>query len=155
MLPQKQAEEAIVNQSSDHDDREEEIPDHHQTGFSLSNFLWHGGSVYDAWFSCASNQVSNFTKNPTHSFCFFECHFWFWELGIDCFCRLLKFCWHCHTLSLNWVCFQASYSKSFMAFWEAGLLISSVFSTLSTEAERRKKTSTSRTMSFRLVFFQY
>lgn len=23
----------------------------------LSSFLWHGGSVYDAWFSCASNQV--------------------------------------------------------------------------------------------------
>lgn len=23
----------------------------------LSNFFWHGGSVYDAWFSCASNQV--------------------------------------------------------------------------------------------------
>lgn len=23
----------------------------------LSMFLWHGGSVYDAWFSCASNQV--------------------------------------------------------------------------------------------------
>ncbi|RRT78744.1 hypothetical protein B296_00017715 [Ensete ventricosum] len=23
----------------------------------LSRYLWHGGSVYDAWFSCASNQV--------------------------------------------------------------------------------------------------
>ena len=23
----------------------------------LSNMFWHGGSVYDAWFSCASNQV--------------------------------------------------------------------------------------------------
>jgi len=23
----------------------------------LLSFLWHGGSVYDAWFSCASNQV--------------------------------------------------------------------------------------------------
>ena len=23
----------------------------------LSSLLWHGGSVYDAWFSCASNQV--------------------------------------------------------------------------------------------------
>lgn len=23
----------------------------------LSKFLWHGGSAYDAWFSCASNQV--------------------------------------------------------------------------------------------------
>ena len=27
------------------------------TGSALSNFLWHGGSVWDAWFSCASNQV--------------------------------------------------------------------------------------------------
>lgn len=26
-------------------------------GFSMKSFLWHGGSVYDAWFSCASNQV--------------------------------------------------------------------------------------------------
>ncbi|KAF8779998.1 hypothetical protein HU200_002030 [Digitaria exilis] len=24
----------------------------------LSGFLWHGGSAYDAWFSCASNQVT-------------------------------------------------------------------------------------------------
>lgn len=24
---------------------------------ALSNLLWHGGSTYDAWFSCASNQV--------------------------------------------------------------------------------------------------
>lgn len=24
---------------------------------SMKSFLWHGGSVYDAWFSCASNQV--------------------------------------------------------------------------------------------------
>lgn len=24
----------------------------------LSNFFWHGGSVYDAWFSCSSNQVT-------------------------------------------------------------------------------------------------
>ena len=23
----------------------------------ISKFFWHGGSVYDAWFSCASNQV--------------------------------------------------------------------------------------------------
>ena len=27
------------------------------TKTKLSNFIWHGGSVYDAWFSCASNQV--------------------------------------------------------------------------------------------------
>ena len=25
--------------------------------FSMKSFLWHGGSVWDAWFSCASNQV--------------------------------------------------------------------------------------------------
>ena len=25
--------------------------------FSVTSFLWHGGSVWDAWFSCASNQV--------------------------------------------------------------------------------------------------
>jgi auxin influx carrier (AUX1 LAX family) len=24
----------------------------------LSGLLWHGGSAYDAWFSCASNQVT-------------------------------------------------------------------------------------------------
>lgn len=24
----------------------------------LSKLFWHGGSVYDAWFSCASNQAS-------------------------------------------------------------------------------------------------
>ena len=23
----------------------------------FSKIFWHGGSVYDAWFSCASNQV--------------------------------------------------------------------------------------------------
>lgn len=23
----------------------------------FSNLFWHGGSAYDAWFSCASNQV--------------------------------------------------------------------------------------------------
>lgn len=64
MQPQKQAEEAIVssfNQTDHHDDREEEEGPDQQSAFSLTSFLWHGGSVYDAWFSCASNQV-NLTK---------------------------------------------------------------------------------------------
>lgn len=26
---------------------------------TISNFFWHGGSAYDAWFSCSSNQVSS------------------------------------------------------------------------------------------------
>jgi len=28
------------------------------SSFNVKSFLWHGGSVYDAWFSCASNQVT-------------------------------------------------------------------------------------------------
>jgi auxin influx carrier (AUX1 LAX family) len=57
MLPQKQAEEAMVSSFNltERDDREEEKAD--EPGFGLKSILWHGGSVYDAWFSCASNQV--------------------------------------------------------------------------------------------------
>ena len=29
----------------------------------LSKFFWHGGSVYDAWFSCASNQALSLVTN--------------------------------------------------------------------------------------------
>lgn len=31
---------------------------------SVSNFFWNGGSAYDAWFSCSSNQVI-FLNNPS------------------------------------------------------------------------------------------
>lgn len=57
MLSQKQAEEAMVSSFSEteHEGKEEENKD--QSIFSLKSLLWHGGSVYDAWFSCASNQV--------------------------------------------------------------------------------------------------
>ena len=27
----------------------------------ITNLFWHGGSAYDAWFSCASNQVCCFS----------------------------------------------------------------------------------------------
>lgn len=65
MLPQKQAEEAMVSSSNltQHDDRDEEMPN--ESGLGLKSLLWHGGSVYDAWFSCASNQVIQ--KNPNHN----------------------------------------------------------------------------------------
>lgn len=36
-------------------EREEE--DSKSSKSKLSSFFWHGGSVYDAWFSCASNQA--------------------------------------------------------------------------------------------------
>ncbi|KAJ8640028.1 hypothetical protein MRB53_016722 [Persea americana] len=34
----------------------------------LSRFFWHGGSVYDAWFSCASNQVAQVLLTLPYSF---------------------------------------------------------------------------------------
>ncbi|KAF8410432.1 hypothetical protein HHK36_002961 [Tetracentron sinense] len=34
----------------------------------LSNFFWNGGSVYDAWFSCASNQVAQVLLTLPYSF---------------------------------------------------------------------------------------
>ncbi|XP_011012812.1 PREDICTED: auxin transporter-like protein 3 [Populus euphratica] len=38
------------------------------TESKFSNFLWHGGSVYDAWFSCASNQVAQVLLTLPYSF---------------------------------------------------------------------------------------
>lgn len=34
----------------------------------VSKFFWHGGSVYDAWFSCASNQVAQVLLTLPYSF---------------------------------------------------------------------------------------
>ena len=56
-------EEAIVtteNESGSTSTREEEEQDH--SPFNFKNLLWHGGSVWDAWFSCASNQVNHHTQ---------------------------------------------------------------------------------------------
>lgn len=59
MYPQKQAEEAIVSNfnKTDHDGEVEKLGEDDQSIFSVKSLLWHGGSVWDAWFSCASNQV--------------------------------------------------------------------------------------------------
>ena len=45
-------------------DHQEEKPN--QAPLSFKSLLWHGGSVYDAWFSCASNQVlkPQISQNP-------------------------------------------------------------------------------------------
>jgi hypothetical protein len=60
-MAREQADEAIVA-----DGKEDEVgvmgvdggdENHGSGGFSMKSFLWHGGSVWDAWFSCASNQV--------------------------------------------------------------------------------------------------
>ena len=58
MLTQKQSEEAMVStfNETSYEGKEEER--HEDESFvSVKSFLWHGGSVWDAWFSCASNQV--------------------------------------------------------------------------------------------------
>lgn len=61
MLPQNQAEEAIVTSLNETEseigvrEEEKDLQDHSMS--SIKNFLWHGGSAWDAWFSCASNQV--------------------------------------------------------------------------------------------------
>ncbi|KAL0316386.1 UNVERIFIED_CONTAM: Auxin transporter-like protein 2 [Sesamum radiatum] len=63
MLGQKQAEEAIVSNFDETENdgggggggKDEETVEDHSI-FSLKNVLWHGGSAWDAWFSCASNQ---------------------------------------------------------------------------------------------------
>uniref|UniRef100_A0A0E0CAH4 Amino acid transporter transmembrane domain-containing protein n=1 Tax=Oryza meridionalis TaxID=40149 RepID=A0A0E0CAH4_9ORYZ len=79
MVPREQAEEAIV---ADGNGKEEEVgvmgvsagehgaDDHHGGGgkFSMKNLLWHGGSVWDAWFSCASNQVAQVLLTLPYSF---------------------------------------------------------------------------------------
>ncbi|XP_058756925.1 auxin transporter-like protein 3 [Vicia villosa] len=38
------------------------------TSSKLSRLFWHGGSVYDAWFSCASNQVAQVLLTLPYSF---------------------------------------------------------------------------------------
>lgn len=66
MEPQRQSEEAIVpgimSTETEVDDQREEGRVQHEPMLGFKSFLWHGGSVYDAWFSCASNQV--FLKFP-------------------------------------------------------------------------------------------
>lgn len=64
MAPAKQStEEAMVstfNQTIEQEEyrEEEERGEEDESLGGFKSFLWHGGSVYDAWFSCASNQVA-------------------------------------------------------------------------------------------------
>ena len=62
MSNQKPAEEEMVS-INDAGHEEKEVSND-ESGFSLKIVLWHGGSVYDAWFSCSSNQV---LLHPVHS----------------------------------------------------------------------------------------
>lgn len=79
MISEKQADEEMVSSlnESESQEKEEQIKQD-DSKFGLKSLLWHGGSVYDAWFSCASNQVQFYLmskkrkrgekkkKNPSH-----------------------------------------------------------------------------------------
>ncbi|KAM0014133.1 putative amino acid transporter, transmembrane domain-containing protein [Helianthus debilis subsp. tardiflorus] len=73
MLPNKQAEEAIVpgemkgaNEQEQQQGEQEAVVEQSMSGFK--KFLWHGGSAYDAWFSCDSNQVVQVLLTLPYSF---------------------------------------------------------------------------------------
>ncbi|XP_058729083.1 auxin transporter-like protein 4 [Vicia villosa] len=65
MLSQNQADEALVTHlnETEQEDREQD-----QSMSNFKSFLWHGGSVWDAWFSCASNQVAQVLLTLPYSF---------------------------------------------------------------------------------------
>ncbi|KAJ6310832.1 hypothetical protein OIU76_015530 [Salix suchowensis] len=75
----------------------------------LSKFLWHGGSAYDAWFSCASNQVAQVLLTLPYSFS---------QLGM-----------------LSGICFQLFYGL--LGSWTA-YLISVLYVEYRTRKEREK-----------------
>ncbi|KAF8719609.1 hypothetical protein HU200_024350 [Digitaria exilis] len=79
MVPGEQAEEAIVADVGNGkeavramgvvgDDDAEHEQHRDGGGFSMKSLLWHGGSVWDAWFSCASNQVAQVLLTLPYSF---------------------------------------------------------------------------------------
>ncbi|KAI7735243.1 hypothetical protein M8C21_028374, partial [Ambrosia artemisiifolia] len=73
MSGQKQAEDSIISSSNvyenDHEGgtSKEEVEEDHSV-FSMKNALWHGGSAWDAWFSCSSNQVAQVLLTLPYSF---------------------------------------------------------------------------------------
>ena len=52
-----------VGQRENNDGEDQSLEIDNSSAFSFKSLLWHGGSVWDAWFSCASNEV-NF-NSPT------------------------------------------------------------------------------------------
>jgi auxin influx carrier (AUX1 LAX family) len=74
MLSQNQAEESILtnlNETEHEGGSSLEDIGQDQSMFNFKSFLWHGGSVWDAWFSCASNQVIKLPHTKNSNFLFF------------------------------------------------------------------------------------
>ncbi|XLS94115.1 hypothetical protein HN51_070123 [Arachis hypogaea] len=58
-----------LNETIEREEREELEKEGGGSGShsSLKSLLWHGGSAYDAWFNCASNQLDClFDKHSLH-----------------------------------------------------------------------------------------
>ncbi|OIW01199.1 hypothetical protein TanjilG_10360 [Lupinus angustifolius] len=75
MMGQNQSEEAIVSTNFNETENEGSVggrmeleKEQDQSMFNVKSFLWHGGSVWDAWFSCASNQVAQVLLTLPYSF---------------------------------------------------------------------------------------
>jgi auxin influx carrier (AUX1 LAX family) len=75
MFPGEQAEDAIVAIPNGKEGEarggamgveggvgDQDQEEQHGGKFTMKSLLWHGGSVWDAWFSCASNQVNTFVR---------------------------------------------------------------------------------------------
>ncbi|KAK7294661.1 hypothetical protein RJT34_17551 [Clitoria ternatea] len=64
------ANEAIVTSFSDseHEIYKEEEKEKDESMFTVKSLLWHGGSLWDAWFSSASNQVAQVLLTLPYSF---------------------------------------------------------------------------------------
>uniref|UniRef100_A0A9I9CTV5 Amino acid transporter transmembrane domain-containing protein n=1 Tax=Cucumis melo TaxID=3656 RepID=A0A9I9CTV5_CUCME len=68
MATSKQGEGGMNNQSMNESIERDEEDKGNQSPLSFKSLLWHGGSVYDAWFSCASNQVAQVLLTLPYSF---------------------------------------------------------------------------------------
>lgn len=80
MLGGKQAEEAIVSTFNETENdggggKDAAELEEDQPIFSVKNALWHGGSAWDAWFSCSSNQVRYEIKNQIFLLFFYSHYF--------------------------------------------------------------------------------
>lgn len=68
---------------------EREDEDSNSARGKLSKFFWHGGSVYDAWFSCASNQAL-MTNHHISMFYYFLFCFVFMFSNYYTFCDMMN-----------------------------------------------------------------
>jgi hypothetical protein len=100
----------------------------------FSKLFWHGGSVYDAWFSCASNQACTCSRLLLFSLFFVGLRLMLCNTllliiellmyVINCVMkyRLHKCFSHCLIHFHNWGWYLESFFSFFMGCWEAGLL---------------------------------